>query len=328
MKTKGESALKKLFQLFLCAFLSFAGLSNAAYPDQPVKIIIPYPPGGASDAIGRILADKLKDVMGGTFVVENRPGANGNIAGGFVAKAPPDGYTLLMANVGPSAINQSIYPNLSYDVNKSFAPITQVSNLPIVLVAGPKVTTKDIRALVTDAKANPGKYTFASAGNGSSNHLAGEKFRSDLNLDMTHIPYKGDGPALTDVMGGQVSMMFVTAVSATPFIQGNKVTLLAVASKKRLKAYPNVPTITESVDPGFEAYSWGGLVAPAGTPKDVINKLNAATHKVLEMPDVKEKINAIGAEIVMGSPEEFAAYIKSETDKWGKIAKSANVIAE
>lgn len=305
-----------------------AGIVNAAYPDQPVKIIIPYPPGGASDAIGRILADKLKDVMGGTFVVENRPGANGNIAGGFVAKAPPDGYTLLMANVGPSAINQSIYPNLSYDVNKSFAPITQVSNLPIVLVAGPKVTTKDIRTLVADAKANPGKYTFASAGNGSSNHLAGEKFRSDLNLDMTHIPYKGDGQALTDVMGGQVSMMFVTAVSATPFIQGNKVTLLAVASKKRLKAYPTVPTITESVDPGFEAYSWGGLVAPAGTPKEIINQLNAATNKVLEMPDVKEKINSIGAEILTSKPDEFAAYIKSEADKWGKIAKSANVVAD
>ncbi len=325
---KDLTDMKKLFGLMFCAWFSMGSIVHAAYPDKPVKIVIPYPPGGASDAIGRILADKLKDVMGGAFIVENRPGANGNIAGEFVAKAPADGYTILMANVGPNAINQSIYPNLSYDVNKSFAPITQVSNLPIVLVAGPKVTTKDIRVLVADAKANPGKYTFASAGNGSSNHLAGERFRSDLNLDMTHIPYKGDGPALTDVMGGQVSMMFVTAVAATPFIKGDKVTLMAVASKTRMKAYPNAPTLNESVDPGFEAYSWGGLVAPAGTSKEIVAQLNAATRKVLEMPEVKEKINSIGAEIVTSTPEEFASYIKSETEKWGKIAKSANVVAE
>ncbi|WP_232232638.1 tripartite tricarboxylate transporter substrate binding protein [Cupriavidus sp. amp6] len=193
-----------------------SGVAVAAYPEKPVRIVVPYPPGGASDTTARLLSEKLKEVTGGTFVVENRPGANGNIAAEMVAKSPADGYTLLMANVGPNAISQTIYPHLNYDVNKSFAPIGQTTTVPIVLVAGPKVKANDIKGLVAEVKANPGRYTFASAGNGSSNHLVGEMFKAGLKLDMMHVPYKGDGPAMTDVMAGQVSMMFTTAVAARP----------------------------------------------------------------------------------------------------------------
>ncbi|MBP0633024.1 tripartite tricarboxylate transporter substrate binding protein [Cupriavidus sp. AcVe19-1a] len=305
-----------------------SGVAVAAYPEKPVRIVVPYPPGGASDTTARLLSEKLKEVTGGTFVVENRPGANGNIAAEMVAKSPADGYTLLMANVGPNAISQTIYPHLNYDVNKSFAPIGQTTTVPIVLVAGPKVKANDIKGLVAEVKANPGKYTFASAGNGSSNHLVGEMFKAGLKLDMMHVPYKGDGPAMTDVMAGQVSMMFTTAVAARPYVTGGKLKLVAVASKKRVPAFPNAPTINETVLQGFDATSWGGLVAPAGTAPEIVKQLNAALVKVLAMPEVKEKLGTLGAEVAASKPEEFAAYIKSETDKWGAVAKAANVVAE
>ncbi|MNT19314.1 Tripartite tricarboxylate transporter family receptor [compost metagenome] len=177
-------------------------------------------------------------------------------------------------------------------------------------------------------KSNPGKYTFASAGNGSSNHLVGEMFRSGLKLDMLHVPYKGDGPAMTDVMAGQVSMMFTTAVAARPYIAGGKLRLIAIASKRRVPAFPNAPTIGETVLPGFDASSWGGLVAPSGTPKEIVNQLNVATGKVLAMPEVKEKLGSLGAEVIVSKPEEFASYIRSETDKWGAVARAAKVVAE
>lgn len=305
-----------------------SGVAAAAYPDKPVRIVVPYPPGGASDTTARLLSEKLKDVTGGTFVVENRPGANGNIAADLVAKSPADGYTLLMANVGPNAISQTIYPKLNYDVNKSFAPIGQTTTVPIVLVAGPKVKANDIRALVAEVKANPGKYTFASAGNGSSNHLVGEMFKSGLKLEMMHVPYKGDGPAMTDVMAGQVSMMFTTAVAARPYVTGGKLKLIAVASKNRVPAFPDAPTIGETVLKGFDASSWGGLVAPAGTSAEIVSQLNTALMKVLAMPEVKDKLGSLGAEVVATRPDEFAGYIKSETDKWGAVAKAANVVAE
>ncbi|MDF3881258.1 Bug family tripartite tricarboxylate transporter substrate binding protein [Cupriavidus basilensis] len=323
-----NALIKTAWRAAIAASALASGIAMAAYPDKPVRIVVPYPPGGASDTTARVLSEKLKEVTGGTFVVENRPGVNGNIAAEMVAKSPADGYTLLMANVGPNAISQSIYPHLGYDVNKSFAPIGQTTTVPIVLVAGPKVKAADIKGLVAEVKANPGKYTFASAGNGSSNHLVGEMFNSGLKLDMMHVPYKGDGPAMTDVMAGQVSMMFTTAVAARPFVTGGKLKLMAVASKKRVPALPNAPTIDESVLNGFDASSWGGLVAPAGTSPEIIKQLSAALMKVLAMPEVKSKLATLGAEVVATKPDEFAGYIKSEADKWGAVAKSANVVAE
>ncbi|MEC3764470.1 MULTISPECIES: Bug family tripartite tricarboxylate transporter substrate binding protein [Cupriavidus] len=323
-----NALIKTACRAAIAASALASGIAMAAYPDKPVRIVVPYPPGGASDTTARVLSEKLKEVTGATFVVENRPGANGNIAAEMVAKSPADGYTLLMANVGPNAISQSIYPNLGYDVNKSFAPIGQTTTVPIVLVAGPKVKAADIKGLVAEVKANPGKYTFASAGNGSSNHLVGEMFNSGLKTDMMHVPYKGDGPALTDVMAGQVSMMFTTAVAARPFVTGGKLKLIAVASKKRVPAFPDAPTIDESVLKGFDASSWGGLVAPAGTSPEIIKQLSAALMKVLAMPEVKSQLATLGAEVVATRPDEFARYIKSETDKWGAVAKSAKVVAE
>ncbi|SOY92840.1 conserved exported hypothetical protein [Cupriavidus taiwanensis] len=323
-----NALIKTACRAAIAASALASGIAMAAYPDKPVRIVVPYPPGGASDTTARVLSEKLKEVTGATFVVENRPGANGNIAAEMVAKSPADGYTLLMANVGPNAISQSIYPNLGYDVNKSFAPIGQTTTVPIVLVAGPKVKAADIKGLVAEVKANPGKYTFASAGNGSSNHLVGEMFNSGLKMDMMHVPYKGDGPALTDVMAGQVSMMFTTAVAARPFVTGGKLKLIAVASKKRVPAFPDAPTIDESVLKGFDASSWGGLVAPAGTSPEIIKQLSAALMKVLAMPEVKSQLATLGAEVVATRPDEFARYIKSETDKWGAVAKSAKVVAE
>ncbi|SPA32660.1 Bug family tripartite tricarboxylate transporter substrate binding protein [Cupriavidus taiwanensis] len=323
-----NALIKTACRAAIAASALASGIAMAAYPDKPVRIVVPYPPGGASDTTARVLGEKLKEVTGATFVVENRPGANGNIAAEMVAKSPADGYTLLMANVGPNAISQSIYPNLGYDVNKSFAPIGQTTTVPIVLVAGPKVKAADIKGLVAEVKANPGKYTFASAGNGSSNHLVGEMFNAGLKTDMMHVPYKGDGPALTDVMAGQVSMMFTTAVAARPFVTGGKLKLIAVASKKRVPAFPDAPTIDESVLKGFDASSWGGLVAPAGTSPEIIKQLSAALMKVLAMPEVKSQLATLGAEVVATRPDEFARYIKSETDKWGAVAKSAKVVAE
>lgn len=319
---------RQLLGATLIAVAGLAGPAWAGYPDKPVRIVVPYPPGGASDTTARLLSEKFKQVTGGNFVVENRPGANGNIAAELVAKSAPDGYTLLMANVGPNAISQSIYPHLNYDVNKSFAPIGQTTLVPIVLVAGPKVKASDIRGLVAEVKANPGKYTFGSAGNGSSNHLVGEMFRSGLKLDMLHVPYKGDGPAMTDVMAGQVSMMFTTAVAARPFVEGGKLKLIAIASGKRVPTFSNTPTIGETVLPGFDAASWGGLVAPAGTPTEIVQQLNAALMKILAMPDVKEKLATLGAEVTPSKPDQFASYIRAEADKWGAVAKAANVVAE
>lgn len=308
----------------LCA----ASAALAAYPDKPVKLVVPYPPGGASDTTARLLSEKLNGVMGGNFVVENRPGANGNIAADYVAKASPDGYTLLVANVGPNAINQSIYPNLSYDVNKSFAPVTQISTVPIVLVAGPQVKARNIDELVKDIKASPGKYTFASAGNGASNHLVGEMFAQGLELDMMHVPYQGDTPAMTDVMSGQVSMMFATAVAARPHIDSGKVRVMGVATKDRVASLPDAPTIDATVLPGFDAASWGGIVAPAGTPPDVVNALHDAIVKIMNMPDVKERMTGLGAVIVTSKPDEFAQYIRAETDKWGAVVKTAGIGAK
>ncbi|MEI2417158.1 tripartite tricarboxylate transporter substrate binding protein [Orrella sp. JC864] len=311
----------------LLATLCAAGTALAAYPEKPVRLVVPYPPGGASDTTARLLAEKLNSVMGGTFVVENRPGANGNIAADYVAKAAADGYTLLVANVGPNAINQSIYPKLSYDVNKSFAPVTQLSTVPIVLVAGPQVQAKDIKALVQDIKAAPGKYTFASAGNGASNHLVGEMFAQGLGLDMMHVPYQGDGPAMTDVMSGQVSMMFATAVAARTLVDGGKLRVMAVATKDRVASLPDAPTIDETVLPGFDASSWGGIVAPAGTPPEVIDALHAAIGKVMNMPDVQERMAGLGAIVVTSTPEEFARYIRAESEKWAAVVKAADIAA-
>lgn len=310
------------------AFTTTSAVLAQAYPSKPVRIVVPYPPGGASDVTARVLADKLNKVMNGTFVVENRPGANGNIAAELVAKSAPDGYTLLMANVGPNAISQSIYPKLPYSTTKDFVAVTQTTLVPIVLVAGPGVKANNINELVAEIKSNPDKYTFGSAGNGASNHLTGELFKAATGLKLLHVPYKGDSPALIDVMSGRVSMMFTTVVAAMPHIKSGKLKPIAIATNRTVAALPGVPPLSRTVAPGFDAASWGGIVAPAGTSRDIVGKLHAALAEVLAIPDVKEKMASLGAEIIASKPAEFQAYISSETEKWGKVAKANNIVAE
>ena len=294
-----------------------------SYPAKPIRFVVPYPPGGASDVTARIIGQKLTEAWGQPVVIENRPGANGNIAAEQVAKAPADGYTILMGNVGPNAISPGLYPNLPYDPVTSFAPVTLTTTVPIVLLVSPSLPVKNVKELIAYAKANPNKVNFASAGNGSSNHLTGELFKSTAGIDIVHVPYKGDAPALTDLMGGQISMMFTTVVAAMPHIKSGRLQALAVASGKRIAAMPNLPTVAESGVPGFDSSSWGGILLPAGTPKEIVAKMHAAVKTILAMPDVKVRLNDLGTEIVGNTPEEFSAYIKSETAKWGKVIKTS-----
>jgi tripartite-type tricarboxylate transporter receptor subunit TctC len=309
----------------LCALAAAAGAQAQAYPNRPIRFVIPYPPGGASDVTARTLGAKLSESLGQPVVIENRPGANGIIALENVAKSPPDGYTLLMANLGPNAINAAIYSKLPYDSIKDFTPIILTTLVPQILVVNPGLPVTSVRELIAMAKAQPGKITFASAGNGASNHLSGELFRSMAGIDITHVPYKGDTPAMTDVIAGQVTMMFPTAIAATPHVKGGRLRALAVSSMKRVGSMPDLPTVDEAGVPGFEAVSWGGVMGPGSMPRDIVNKLNAEFARILKLPDVSEKLSGLGAEVVASTPEEFARYLQAEIAKWGKVARDANV---
>jgi tripartite-type tricarboxylate transporter receptor subunit TctC len=324
MKKLARLATAALSALVLSAGAAYA--DTTAYPSKLIRFVVPYPPGGASDVTARLIAQKLTAEWGQQVLVENRAGANGNIAADLVAKAPADGYTMLMGNVGPNAISSSLYPKLPYNVVKSFAPVTLTTTVPIVLLVNPALPIRNVKELVAYAKANPNKLTFASAGNGSSNHLTGEMFKSATGIDIVHVPYKGDGPAMTDLMGGQVGM-FTTIVAAKPFVSTGKLRAIAIASPKRSAAMPDLPTIDESGVPGFNSSSWGGILFPAGTPKEAVTKMHDGVVKVLAMPDIKEKLKALGAEAVGNSPQEFASYIQSETAKWEKVVaiSGANV---
>jgi len=320
------NVLMRLLGLGLSALALTTMTGNAlaqSYPVNPIRFVVPYPPGGASDITARIIGQKLTEAWGQPVVIENRPGANGNLAVEHVAKSPADGYTMLMGNVGPNAISPILYPNLPYHAVTSFAPVTLTTTVPIVLLVAPSLPVKNVKELIAYAKANPNKLNFASAGNGSSNHLTGELFKSTVGIDIVHVPYKGDAPALTDLMGGQVSMMFTTVVAAMPHIKSGRLQALAVASAKRIATMPNLPTVAESGVPGFDSSSWGGILLPAGTPKEIIAKMHATVVTILAMPDVKLRLSDLGAEVVGNTPEEFGSYIKSEMAKWGKVVKTS-----
>ena len=291
---------------------------------QAIKFIVVYPPGGASDVTARIIGAKLTESLGQSVIIENKPGANGIIALEYVAKSAPDGYTILMANLGPNAINPVIYRKLPYDAIKDFASITLTTIVPQIMVVTPSLPVNSAAELIAYSKANPGKVTFASAGNGASNHLSGELFNAMGGIKMQHIPYKGDSPSLIDVMSGRVNVALPTAVAVMPQVKAGKLKAIAVTSSKRLASLPDVPTVAETL-PGFEAVSWGGVMAPAGTPPEIIAKLNTEINRILKLPDVAEKLQGLGAEIVGSTPEEFAAYVKSEIAKWGKVARDNNV---
>jgi tripartite-type tricarboxylate transporter receptor subunit TctC len=297
--------------------------SAQAYPTRPIQVIVPFAGGSASDVVMRILLDRMAKSIGQPFIVDNRPGAGGNIGSDLVAKSKPDGYTLLMGTVGTHAINPSLYKNMPYDHVKDFVPVILVAGVPNVLVVNPSLPVHSVPELIAYAKANPGKLNFASSGNGTSIHLSGELFKAMTGVEMTHVPYKGSAPALTDLIGGQVQLMFDNLPSSLPFIKAGKLRALAVTSGARAAALPDLPTLAESGLPGFEASSWFGVLAPAGTPRDIVAKLNGAIAGWLASPEAKEKLLAQGAIAAGGTPEDFARHIGAETSKWAKVVKAS-----
>ena len=315
----------KFILLSLITFFSATITQAQTWPTkQQIKFIVVYPPGGASDVTARLIATKLTESIGQSVIVENKPGANGIIATEFVAKSPPDGYTLLMANLGPNAINPVVYKKLPYDALKDFSAVTLTTIVPQFIVVSPSLPIYSVNDLIAYTKSNAGKVTFASAGNGASNHLSGELFNTMAGIKMQHIPYKGDAPGLIDVMSGQVTVALPTAIAAAPHVRSGKLRALAVTSSKRLPSFPDVPTVAETLA-GFEAVSWGGVMVPTGTPQPIINRLNTEIQKILKMPDIAEKLNGLGAEIVGSSPQQFDAYVKSEIAKWGKVARDNQI---
>ena len=294
----------------------------AAYPNKPVKVVVPYPPGGATDIVARIVFQQVSEATGQQFVLENRAGAGGNIGAEFVARAPADGYTLLIATTA-HAINMSMFKGLSYDVNTDFTPITQLTQGPLVLVATPSFPANNVRELIALAKAKPDTLNFASSGNGQSTHLSAELFNSMAGIKLSHVPYKGSSPALTDVMAGQVPLMFDTTLTAMPFVKAGKLKALAVTSPQRSPAAPDVPTIAESGLPGYEVFAWNGLLAPAGTPKAVIAQLSEELKKAMQLPQVREKFSAQGFAASWNTPEQFGGFLRSEVDKWAKTVKAS-----
>ena len=310
------------------AMLSPLAANAQPYPNKPVRIVVPFPAGGTTDILARAMAQKLSDSLGQSFVVDNRPGAGGNIGSDHVAKSPPDGYTLLMGTVGTHAINPGLYPKMPYDHVKDFAPITLVAGVPNILVMNPasaqKYGVNSVPDLIKAAKANPGKMNMASSGNGTSIHLSGELFKSMTGSFMLHFPYRGSGPALLDLLSGNMDLMFDNLPSALPHIKAGKLLALAVTSAQRSTALPDLPTVAEAGGAqlkGFEASSWFGLLAPAGTPAEVVNRLHQETAKALGAPALNERLLAQGAIPSGSSPAEFARFIDAETKKWAQVVK-------
>ena len=315
-------AFRRIAALFA---ISFAAFAQDDYPNRTVKIIVPFAPGGSTDVVARILADRLGTELKQSFIVENKPGAGGNIGADAVAKASPDGYTLLMGTTGVLAINKYLYKNMSFDPDRDLAPVSYTSLITNILVVNPQVQARTVAELIALAKADPGKLTFASSGAGSSTHLSAELFKSMAGVDILHVPYKGSSQALTDVMANQVTMLFDNAPSSIPFIEQGRLRAVAVTSTKRLPNLPDVPTIDEAGVKGYESLSWSGIVAPAGTPRRVIDRLNAAIEKILRDPDVRQRFVALGVEPVGGPPEAFSRHIRAEAEKWGRVVKTANI---
>ncbi|MBY0439713.1 MAG: tripartite tricarboxylate transporter substrate binding protein [Burkholderiales bacterium] len=308
--------------------LASMNLSAQAYPVKPIRVIVPFPPGGGNDVIARVVALRLTDRVGQTVVVENRAGANGMLGLEVLAKSAPDGYTIGTGAAGPMAVNPSLYEKIPYDPVRDFAPITNMVNFPLLLVAHPSLPVRTVRDLIALARSRPDQISYASPGSGNSGHLAGELFNFITKLRITHVPYKGAGPAVQDLVGGHVQLMFSSIPSVLPFIEQKRLTAVAVGNLKRIPSLPNVPTIAESGVPGYEAYSWVGMVAPANTPRDVVGRLNREIVGILQQKDTAEKLTQQGAIPDFGTPEQFAAYIKAEIEKWGAIVRQAKIRAD
>jgi tripartite-type tricarboxylate transporter receptor subunit TctC len=313
----------------LCIALALAGLALAfdapaqGYPAKPIHFIVPYPAGGPLDTVARLLGAKLSESTKQPVVVDNKPGAGGNIGADFVAKSPPDGYTILMGAVATHAINPTLYASIPYDPVRDFIPVTQVASTPNVLVVNPSVPASNVREFIAYAKANPGKLNFGSGSTGSAGHLAGELFDTLAGVKMVHVPYKGAGPAMQDLVAGQIQLMFDNLASSLGQIKAGRVKALAVTTAQRTTLAPDLPTIAESGLPGFDISTWFGIFLPAKTPQAIVEKLHAEFTRALASTDVREKMLQLGAEPVGSRPEEFAAFIKSEADKYAKLVKAS-----
>jgi len=317
--------MARLIAWTIAAVLSSSLAWGQPYPAKPIKLVAPSTPGDAPDVIARLVADKLSPALGQQVVVENRPGAGGVVGSDYVAKALPDGYTLIMGNAGSHGINAAVYSKLPYDIQKDFAPVSQVAVAPNVMVINPSVPANSVSEFIAYAKANPGKLSYASGGNGSSAHMSMELFKSMSGIDIQHVPYKGSSPALTDVVSGQVVAFIGNMPPTVPLIKAGKLRALAVTTKSRSTLMPELPTITEAGLPGFETVAWFGVLAPAGTPPEIVNRLSAEIAKIVKSPEMREKLVAMGAEPVGGTPDEFRAVIDRDIAKWKPLAQKVGI---
>ena len=299
---------------------------SQSWPSRAIRIVVPFAPGGSTDIFARLVGDRLATALGQTVVIDNRPGAGGNIGADAVAKAPPDGYTLLMATTGVMAINNAMYKSLSYDAEKDLKPVIYIASITNVLIVPADSSLKSVGDVVAAAKAAPGRLSFASSGSGSSTHMSAELFRLMTGTELLHIPYKGSGQAMPDVISGRVSMMFENMPGAVGHIKGGKVRVLAVTGLQRTPALPDVKTVAESGVPGYESLSWSGIAAPAATPPEVIARLNREINAILANPEMRHKLAEQGAEAVGGTPEAFAEHIGRERQKWSKVVRDAAIV--
>jgi tripartite-type tricarboxylate transporter receptor subunit TctC len=316
--------MKHVLAWFVAA--AFAAIASAqSYPAKPIRLVAPSTPGDAPDVIARLVADKLSTALGQQVVVENRPGAGGVVGSDYVAKAAPDGYTLIMGNAGSHGINAAVYSKLPYDIQRDFAPVSQVAVAPNVMVINPSVPAVSVAEFIAYAKANPGKLSYASGGNGSSAHMSMELFKSMSGIDIQHVPYKGSSPALTDVVSGQVVAFIGNMPPTVPLIKAGKLKALAVTTRSRSALMPELPTIAEAGLPGFETVAWFGVLAPVGTPPEVVNRLSGEIAKIAKSPEIRERLVAMGAEPVGSTPEEFKAVIDRDIAKWKPLAQKVNI---
>jgi len=315
---------------FLAAALAlFAGGASAqAWPSKPIRIVVPFTPGGSTDILGRAIGQKLAESLGQQVIVENRPGAGGSIGAEAVARAAPDGYTLLMGHIGTLAVNPTLYPKLGYDPVKSFVPVAWVARVTNVLVVNPAVLARTVQELVKLAHDQPGRLRYGSGGNGSAAHLATEYFKLRTQTDIVHVPYKGTGPAVTDLLGGQIELMMTGAPAVMSHVKAGKMRALAISSVQRIESLPELPTIAEAGVLGFEAIQWYGVVAPAGTPEPVIARLNAEVNRALATPELKARLVAEGAEAAPATPQAFGAFIAAEIERWRPVIQKAGLRAE
>jgi tripartite-type tricarboxylate transporter receptor subunit TctC len=320
--------MRKLLAALALALALSPSAFGQPYPSKPVRIICPFPPGGAVDIASRAIADALTKTTGQSFIVENRAGAGGNLGGEIAAKSPPDGYTLFMTTSGIQAINPALYSKMNYDPNKDFVPVIALVSLDNVLVTHPSVKVTSVKELIDAAKAQPGMISGASSGSGTSIHMSLEMFKHLTGTDILHIPYKGSAPAIADLLGGQVNIMFDNIPSSLPHIKAGKLRAIATTGAKRSPALPDLPTVAEAGVPRYESGVWFGLAAPTGTPKDVIAKLNAEAHKAVKLPEYQKRMTDLGYEIIVGSPEEMAERIKGEIARWGPVVKASGAKVE